>query len=113
MLNPNRLIAGLIALTVAALMTGVLIAGALHVQETVPILHARFKVGDCFRATPPLHRWEPADGMVMNLDATAYLVVYALNLKSKRPIDPAYAGATVAIDGFDGRNELVSCPGKW
>lgn len=112
-MSANKLMAGLIVLIIVSAMIGILYGAALHVHETVPILPAKFKVGDCFRSTPPLHRWEPADGMVMNLDATAYLVVYALSMKSRKPIDPAYVGSTVAIEAFDRGNELVGCPAKW
>jgi hypothetical protein len=113
MKSANRLIAGLIAVTVAALCAGALLGGVLWGSQEVLTVPAKFKVGECFRSNPPLHRWQAADGQVFDLDATAYLVVYALSLQSKRPIEPAYQGAEVSIAAFDRQNEIVPCPGRW
>ena len=113
MLNPNKLIASLLSLVLVFCIACFLISAAWHVNETVPLLHAKFKIGDCFRSAPPLHRWEPADGMVFNMDATDYLVVYAPELASKRPIEPAYVGTEKVIESFDRQHEVVLCPYKW
>jgi hypothetical protein len=113
MQNPNKLIATVIGITVAALCAGALLGGAWWGQMELRATPAKFKIGDCFRASPPLHRWEPADGQVFNVDATDYLVVYALQLKSRYAIEPAYVGAERLIGQFDEQNEVAQCPYKW
>lgn len=114
-MNSNKLMACVIGIVVLSLCAGALLAGAwlgsqAAERQAVP---AKFKVGDCFRANPPMHRWSAADGMVFNLDATAYLVVYATYMKSRSPIEPTFAGIDHSIETFDKQFDVVPCPGRW
>jgi hypothetical protein len=111
-LNPNKLMAAIIAIVVLSLCAGAMLGGAWWGHQEVKAA-PKFKIGDCFRAKPPMWRWSAADGMVFNLDSTAYLVVYAVYLKSRSPIDPAFAGVEQGIAGFDKVFQIVPCPRGW
>lgn len=115
MINPNKLMACVIAIVVLSLCAGALLAGAWLGSQAAErhAVPAKFRVGDCYRYMPPLHRWSAADGMVFDMDTSDYLVVDAMMMGSKRTIEPAYVGTERSIVEFDRQYEAVGCPSKW
>jgi hypothetical protein len=113
MQNPNKLIATVIGLTVAALCAGALLGGAWWGQMEGQAVPAAFKVGDCYHHTGPIKRWEPrAAGMVFDIDAGTYLVVSYLGMRTK-PVDRWVYGHERSIELFDREHVKVDCLEEW
>jgi hypothetical protein len=113
MMSANKLIAGIIAVTVAALCTGALVGGVLWGNSELSAVPAKFKVGDCYQKNGLVERWEaPVAGMVFDVGQASYLVVSHIGMRAK-PIDRFVWAHERLIERFDVEFHKVNCPDIW
>lgn len=113
MMSANKLIAGLIALTVAAICFGALVGGVLWGSSELSAVPAKFKVGDCYQKNGLVERWEPpVSGMVFDVGQASYLIVSHIGMRAN-PLDRSVWAHERLIERFDTEFHNVPCPERW